>query len=124
MKCPNCDKEMKDEGYMGLDWGYGMAGEEEYVWQEKHRCTSCKIAYKNEKWIIPKGLKPTEKQENTLLFINNRLGTGFKPLTKYQSWKIINKYFDKAKNTKAYDWYNNITDEDCDALGLDASMFY
>lgn len=110
MKCPNCNNEMKDKGYMALDWGYGMVGEEEYFYKEKYRCTSCKIEYQNNKWTIPKSLKPTEKQENTLLFINNRLGTDFTPITKHQYWEVINKYFEKAKKTSAHYWYDDITD--------------
>lgn len=124
MKCPNCNKEMKEKEYFSLDFGYGMVGEEVYNRDVNYRCSSCKIDYKYNVWIIPKSLQPTEKQENTLLFINNRLKTDFKPITKHQCWEIINKYFNKAKNTPAYHWYDNITDDDCDMLGLDASMFY
>lgn len=124
MDCPNCNKEMKEKEYFTLDWGYGMAGEEVYNRNVDYKCSSCKIEYKGGEWIIPNKFKPTEKQERTLLFINNRLGTSFEPVTKHRCWEIIGKNFEKAKNTNVHYRYEDITDEDCDSLGLDASMFY
>lgn len=124
MNCPNCNKAMKEKEYFTLDFGYGMVGEEVYNRDVSYKCSSCKITYKNDKWIIPDEFKPTEKQEKTLLFINNRLGTYFEPITKHQCWEIINNNFEKAKDVIVRRWYEGITDEDCDDLGLDASMFY
>lgn len=123
MKCPNCGREMNTESRHIVYVGY--------------QCDFCNISYNgyllNNQWSVPCEYAPTEKQKNTLLFINNRLGTDFKPITKNQCWKVINENFDKAKkspkrrryNTKhSYSKTYTYTDEDCDIFGLDASMFY
>lgn len=123
MNCPNCNKVMKEKEYFALDFGYGMAGEEVYNRNIEFKCSSCKIMYENDKWIIPDKLQPTEKQKKTLSFINNRLGTDFEPITKHQCWNIINENLNKANNVKPSVWYSEITDEDCYVLGLDESMF-
>lgn len=60
MNCPNCNKKMKEIEYFTLDWGYGMVGEEVYNHNVDYKCSSCKISYKDGKWIIPNKLKPTE----------------------------------------------------------------
>lgn len=122
MKCPNCNKEMLDKSYkISVPYFWDNWDEDEYILHDKYYCKECKITYENNKWKVPKALQPTDKQINTILFINNRLRSNFEAITKCQCWAIINQYFEKAKNTH---WYDNITDEDCDMLGLDASMFY
>lgn len=125
MNCPNCQKEMryKKEIHRILDLS-GTADEDElYYSADTYTCPVCKIKSKNGKWDIPAKYKPTEKQVNTILFINNRLQTDFESLTKIQCWKTIKENFDKAKNTEPHHCWDNITDEDCTELGLDASMF-
>lgn len=124
MKCINCGSEM----VKGL-YGYHS------------KCTACNItynhlfAYSNDfKWDIPKELKPTEKQINTIRFINNRVNKPFAiPLTKREACKIISENFDKIKDKSINDRLHrrkhssvrfNITDMDCDIMGIDASMFY
>lgn len=114
MNCPNCDRKMKEENHII------------YI---LYKCHSCKIAYDNysKKWDVPIENLPTKKQENTLFFINSRLGTDFIPVTKKQCSKVISENFEKAKNTpqkrKASSRAYLFTDEDCDEIGLDASMF-
>lgn len=124
VKCPNCSKVMKEKEYFTLDAGYGMVGEEVYNKNVEYDCSDCKVSCKNGEWIIPPDLQPTAKQKKTLLFINSRLGSNFTPITKRQCWDIISKNLEKAKKVPQRHWYNGITDEDCDELGLDASFFY
>lgn len=125
MKCPNCDNQMKHkiETRQILDLS-GTADYNEYYDADVYKCPACKITNDDGKWKIPQKWQPTQKQVNTLLFINNRLEIDEKPLTKHQCWVFINKNFEKAKNTEQHHWYDNITDEDCEMMGLDASMFY
>ena len=123
MKCPNCDNQMKHkiETRQILDLS-GTADYDEYYDVDVYKCPACKITNDDGKWKIPLKWQPTEKQIKTILFINNRLRADFKPVTKRQCWKIINDNFESAKKIPRS--YYEITDEDCDALGLDASMFY
>ena len=53
--------------------------------------------------MIPEKYNPTEKQEKTILFINNHLGMDIQPLTKHQCWLDIGKYFERAKRTSLHD---------------------
>lgn len=117
MNCPNCDKEMNQTSY---------------IVNLKYECPSCGILHNSchNRWLVPDEYKPTEKQKNTLHFINSRLGTYFIPITKRQCSNVIAENFEKAKTTprrrRSYykNSYSGITDDDCDYLGLDASMFY
>ena len=100
MKCPNCEKEMKytDKGF----WGYPFSTRPEPDYPEWSKrdtyiCKECKIKKVNDKWTIPKIYQPTEKQKNTILFINGRLRIDLEAITKHQCWIDINKYFGKAK---------------------------
>lgn len=102
MKCPNCDKEMKytDKGYWGYSFSTGYEPDyPDYFRRDIYSCKDCKIKNVNDKWEIPKKYLPTEKQEKTILFINNHLRMDLKALTKHQCWLDIGKYFDKAKKT-------------------------
>lgn len=95
IKCPNCGEEMKCECGNGHDVNFG--GTSEVL--EKHTCSSCKITYDGSNWTIPDDKLPTDKQKNTILFINNRLNMDLKALTKRQCWLDTNQYFDEAKKT-------------------------
>ena len=81
MKCPGCEQKMKHKSYKNPDKG------------EKYTRPSCGIKNKNGNWKIPAELRPTEKQERTILFINERLGMDLEALTKRQCQKDIGKYF-------------------------------
>ena len=94
MKCINCLTEMKNKsydyyGFGDWDMDYPASHHEEY------RCPNCKCKYIREdygegKWEIPKKVeKPTEKQVNTILFINNKLQMDLKPITKQQCIRDI-----------------------------------
>ena len=106
MKCPNCDKEMDNKTYCKMEGFYHWEDEETYyqkVEHEKFVCKSCKITYLDGEWKIPEKYNPTEKQEKTILFINNHLGMYIQPLTKHQCWLDIGKYFERAKRTPLHD---------------------
>ena len=63
MKCPNCNKEMKDESY----WYYGLGSwDMDYPDQlhEEYCCSNCNIKLVNGEWTIPKSIIATEKQLN------------------------------------------------------------
>ena len=51
----------------------------------------------NDKWEIPKKYLPTEKQEKTILFINNHLKMDLKALTKHQCWLDIGNILKKQR---------------------------
>ena len=102
MKCPNCDKEMKytDKGYWGHPFSTGDEPDYlDYFRRDIYSCKDCKIKNVNDKWEIPKKYLPTEKQEKTILFINNHLRMDLQALTKHQCWLDIGKYFEEAKKT-------------------------
>ena len=114
MKCINCETEMKDKSYnyYGLgDWDMDYPAS----YHEEHRCPNCKCKYINGKWEVPKMVeKPTEKQINTILFINNKLRCSFEAITKQQCIRDIGKYFDKAKEAANQPKYDDYEDYDWD----------
>ena len=97
MKCPNCDKKMKDKSfwYYGIsDWDMDYPG----TFHEEYRCAACDIKYINDEWIIPnKYQRATEKQIKCAEFICRELGMSYDPILKTKTWKFINTYFDEAK---------------------------
>lgn len=107
--CPNCNKEMKYKIKISeITNPYYMPEEyddpDRFI-QEEYRCKDCKIKYykdnlHGEYWEIPKGLEPTRKQINTLLFINSVLNIRHEPLTKGDCHRFISKYFEIAKSRK------------------------
>jgi hypothetical protein len=112
MKCIECQKEMKDKSY----WYYGIGDwDMDYpaTHHEEYRCKECKIKYVNGEWIVPKNIElPTEKQVNTILFINNKCGLAIKPITKKQCIRDIGKYFDKAKEVADRPYYDDDYDDE------------
>jgi hypothetical protein len=101
IKCPNCNREMK---YELKDWyAYPFTTGDEldypsYYRKEKYLCKECGISCIDSKWKIPKKYeRPTNKQINTIKFINNELRMDIQPLTKKQCINDIGKYFNEAK---------------------------
>lgn len=124
MKCPNCDREMDNKTHCKMEGFYHWEDEEIYyqkVEHEKFVCKSCKITYLDGKWKIPEKYNPTEKQEKTILFINNHLCMDIQPLTKHQCWLDIGKYFERAKRTPLHDDQYYIDMQEC--CGMDESDF-
>lgn len=124
-KCPNCNKKMIDKSYTKMEEFYHWEDEAFYYQKVKHEkfvCEPCKIKYKDGKWKIPKKYLPTGKQIKTILFINNHLNMQIEPLTKYQCWCDIKKYFNEAKNTPLHDdqYYLDLQEY----YGMDESDFY
>lgn len=119
MKCINCLTEMKNKSYdyYGFgDWDMDYPASH----HEEHLCPNCKCKYTREgyhsngKWEIPKKVeKPTEKQVNTILFINNKLQMDLKPITKQQCIRDIGKYFETAKDVAKQPHYNDYDDYYC-----------
>lgn len=123
MNCPNCDKEMKHFFKEWEQWtmAHWDCEHGDYCYEDKYYCSACKIKNINGNWKISDKYLPTEKQQKTILFINNHLGMDLKALTKHQCWLDINKYFSLAKEAslqpKEYDddlyEYFGISEEDC-----------
>lgn len=124
MNCPNCKNNMKYSTEQRKIFDLSGTADYDYYLVDVYKCKNCNIKKINDEWSVPEKLKPTDKQEKTLLFINSRLKTNFEPITKRQCWEIINNNFEKAKTTMTHYWHKGITDEDCAEMGLDASMFY
>lgn len=98
MKCPNCEKEMKDIYHTMVS----LADEPDYdsVYHYCSECKKCKIKYYpyKKEWEIPEKFKPTEKQKRTVMFISNKIFVDDDSLlTKKQYSEFIGKYFDEAK---------------------------
>lgn len=103
MNCPNCNRTMQDKSYnyYGIgDWDmdYPATTHEEYI------CSHCKIKYMNGEWEIPEEIAATNKQKRAALFINRVLGVQLPVLTKKNAWQYINKYLEKAKEQRRYDF--------------------
>lgn len=106
MKCPYCDKEMKNKSkYMSfriIDFSGTCDEDFETKFVEQYQCKNCNISRKKNEWKIPRKYeRPTQKQINTIKFINNTLNLDIEPLLKMQCQREISKYFDKAKEAKA-----------------------
>lgn len=112
MNCPECEKTMKCKHGTGLHIDFSGTAEEDeltFYWI-KYTCKTCHISYNGTDWTIPDDKQPTDKQKNTILFINNRLHTDLEALTKRQCWRDINRYFNKAKQTPLHsdEYYEEI----------------
>ena len=121
MICPNCGKEMKKTSHYEYTPFYHWEDEETYyqkAYLQNFTCPNCDIKYNEDgEWIIPKKLLPTEKQKNTILFINNRLNLSLEAITKAQAWQLVHQYFEEAKKTplpQLYDYEDfYFFEEDC-----------
>ena len=122
MICPNCGSPMVE----AKDFRSFYHWEDEctyYKLIDISKCNRCGITNEDGKWVIPESLKPTQKQERTVVFIESRLDVYYDPEVKLRRncSEFIAKYFEKAKNEPIY---SQLTEEDCDYIGLDESMFY
>lgn len=113
MICPNCYKKMKQKTKERFIPDFSGTADDD-LFEEYHiyKCSECKIKYNDytEIWNIPKILLPTDKQKNTILFINNKLNLQLPVLTKEQCKKDINKYFNIAKMEYDNDFENDMSD--------------
>lgn len=111
MMCPDCGNEMIEKSRSELERFYHWEDEEFYyrdVIYSSYRCKCCGIR-RNEDgvWLVPKFLKPTEKQITAISVINDILNTNFEPVTRSQCCKIIGKYMKKSKEVaEAHREYN------------------
>ena len=122
MNCPNCGSSMRVTNKFRPFYHW----EDECTYYERvdvAKCKRCGITNEDGEWNIPEGLKPTQRQERTVAFIENRLDVSYDPEVKLRRncSDFIAKYFEQAKKEEAPP---SFTEEDCDCLGLDASMFY
>ena len=111
-KCPNCGKDIVLTGYFKPF--YHWEDEQEYYYKtSKGECTACKIKFDDGTWMIPEELKPTEKQERTVMFIRSRLHPPMDDLgiTKQSYSKFIGKYFEQAKKANIQE-YSPFGDDD------------
>ena len=103
MKCPNCEKEMKEKSY----WYYGISDwDMDYpaTLHEEYYCSDCRIKWINGEWQIPKGYtRASENQIKCTKFICKQLGLHYEPLLKNKTWKFINDNLDAAKQS----WQTN-----------------
>lgn len=121
MRCPNCGRLMAETKEFRPFYHW----EDECTYYERIdicKCNKCGITNEDGKWNIPESLKPTQKQERTVKFIENRLNVFYDPEVKLRRncSDFIAQYFEQAKKEEAP---FRFTEEDCYSLGLDASMF-
>jgi hypothetical protein len=98
--CPDCEQEMTKITYFIPKRNVEKVKDKEIFNKPrtKYICGYCEILCSNHKnyndrhYTIPDILKPTEKQTNTIYFINSRLHGGLRPLTKRQCSRDIDKY--------------------------------
>jgi len=96
MKCPNCNKEMRDNSYEyysigGWDLDYPDLLHEEY-W-----CQDCLIRFTNGKWEMPQYLIATEKQLKAGIIINRNTGIKMPPPLKKLMWQYIQDNMELSK---------------------------
>ena len=123
MRCPNCGKPMKRQRSVFKPFYHWEDERVYYELENVAKCDKCDIVNSEGHWIIPDNLQPTEKQERTVAFIEHRLNVFYDPEVKLRRncSDFIAKYFEQAKKEEVP---SSFTEEDCDCLGLDASMFY
>ena len=97
MKCPNCGCNMDNKSFnyyapiADWDMDYPPRLHEEYF------CKVCGMKYLNGEWKIPQEFEPTDKQVNTVMFIER--ATKFEapyPLTRGVAREFISRYFKKG----------------------------
>lgn len=119
MKCPYCNKEMKNksqyETFRIIDFSGTCEDDYETKLVPKYECKDCNIKLNDNEWKIPKKYeRPTQKQINTIRFINNTLDLDIEPLLKIQCQREISKYFNeakRAKKTKREQYFEDIQEE-------------
>ena len=107
MKCVNCENEMIDKSY-----SYYTSDDEDEDWSAVHHeeyiCPNCNCKYIYKKWEIPNAVeRPTLKQKNAILFINNKLSLHLEAITKQQCIRDISKYLAEAKRIEETKWDND-----------------
>ncbi len=78
--CPNCNRPM-----------IVISG------ADTQECPYCKIVYHSSQFDIPVLYCPTEKQKNTIAFINKTLNLSLNPLTKNEAYRSIDRYLEPAR---------------------------
>lgn len=116
MKCPNCNKEMKDKSY-AVEITFITGDEPDYYpteWIEEYNCKDCGIKYHKGDWVVPKKYpRATDKQIKCALFINRQLGTTFVPVLKTSTWKFIKDNIEQAievRNHSFSEWCEENSD--------------
>lgn len=114
---------MKNKSYTYNVPDFGGTAED---WQTEreaslYKCKPCHIKYNDGEWKIPKEYRPSKKQRNTVLFIENRMGYVGAALTAKQAHEIISKNFEEAKEIPLHDdqYYEDIQK----AYGMDYGDF-
>ena len=111
MRCPNCDKEMKDKSYAY----YGMGSwDMDYPdgYHEEHRCSRCKIRFvkdAQEEWTIPDSIRATDKQLNAALLIERNTGIDMPPPIKKLMCKYIGDNIELSK--RRYEEYKQAKEQ-------------
>lgn len=137
MKCPNCHEKMsvsyKFEKRSVIDWD-GFDYDYAYMKVWIHKCKSCKIKYRqddcsgpfteDDKWDIPKKLRPSDKQVEYAKSIACSIGVDLDDLdlvTKKQYWKFINEHQKKYKKNREREYRNELEyiGQEMMELGLD-----
>lgn len=119
MNCPNCGCEMQHSYKEWWAYPFTTGDVPDYpnlFSHDEYACKKCNIKNINGKWDIPKRFLPTERQKNTILFINNHLDMYLEAITKHQCWIDIGKYFEKAKKTPLHidGWREEIQEYFCE----------
>lgn len=103
MKCPNCGWNMDNKSFNYYapiaDWDMDYPPR----LHEAYFCKVCGMKYLNGEWKIPQEFEPTDKQVNTVMFIER--ATKFEapyPLTRRVAREYISRYFELAKRMKGY----------------------
>lgn len=105
MNCPQCNKEMKYKCNQYSSFSSGDEPDYDLLFIiESYKCKDCKIVCKIDNsnpipkidWIVPDEYLPTERQLNTIEFINKYLGLEEICPTKKSAWKFINQNLNQA----------------------------
>lgn len=100
MICPQCDKEMIYKEYSRMEGLYHWEDECNYFVPIKHiknTCNNCKISCLDEKWKIPKEIRPTEKQVKAIEIICSVLNIDYVLTTKKDATRFISENIQKSK---------------------------
>ena len=100
MICPECRQQMSRSVVSKMIKMDFIDGESEFENAVIFQCKKCKIKFEDCKWEIPEEKKASEKQIKASQFIESVLSVKAPPPTKKALWTFINKYFDRANETK------------------------